>query len=109
VVLQKQPLQGDKGFLARLFDFSFEEFVTPTVITIVFVLMVAVSVLFMAGSLLSALSEGGATALVGLIMAPIGFLLWVLIARMWLELVAVIFRLAQLVENIERELRSRSA
>jgi hypothetical protein len=101
-------MQGDKGFLARLFDFSSEEFVIPTVILIVFVLMVGVSALVALGFLLQGLNEGGAGALLALILAPIGFLFWVLVGRMWLELVAVIFRLVHLVEQIEQDLRSRT-
>ncbi len=85
---------GDKGFFGSLFDFSFSEFITPRIIKLLFVLAIIVSgiaalVMFFAG-----IATGGAGAFLAIIGAPLLFLLYVIMARVWLEVIMVMFRIA---------------
>ena len=94
------------GFFKRLFDLSFKEFVTTKIVTLLFILAIVIAGLVSIGVLISGLSRGGAMAFVSLIMAPIVFFLYVLFSRIWLEVLIVMFRIAEntttLVE-LERE------
>jgi Domain of unknown function (DUF4282) len=87
---------GSKGFLASLFDFGFTSFVTPTVIKVLYVLI-------MIGTVLSALAftiaAFKASAIFGLGVLIIGDPLFIIIVmafyRIILEFFVVIFRVAE--------------
>ena len=99
------------GFFKRLFDLSFKEFVTTKIVTFLFILAIVLAGLFALGILISGISRGGGMAFVSLIIAPIVFFLYVLLSRIWLELIIVLFRVAEntttLVE-LEQEKKSKS-
>lgn len=79
-------LSIEKGFFASLFDFSMKEIITPKIIRIVFVISVAII------ALLAVLSVF-ATFPLGLILAPIFFVISVIFTRIYLELIIVIFNI----------------
>ena len=83
------------GFFKRLFDLSFKEFITTKIVSFIFVVTIVLAGLFALGILISGLSKGGGAAFISLIMAPIAFFVYVLFARIWLELVIVVFRIAE--------------
>lgn len=85
----------NKGFLGSLFDLSFSEFVTTRIIKLLFILAILVSGLSALFILIRMFSVGFGRGLLGLIVAPILFLLSVLISRIWLEVVIVLFRIAE--------------
>lgn len=82
-----------KGFLGALFDFSFKELITTKVIKLVYILGIGVAALGSIVMLVAGLLQGGAGA-ASIIVAPLMFLLWVIGLRIWLELVMVIFKIA---------------
>ena len=85
---------GDKGFFGSLFDFSFSEFITPRIIKLLFVLAIIISAIFAIMMFVAGISEGGGTAFLSLIGAPLLFLLYVIMARVWLEVIMIMFRIA---------------
>jgi glycerol-3-phosphate acyltransferase PlsY len=90
----------DKGFLGALFDLSFSEFVTTKLVKILYILLlilVAIGlVIGLITSVISLFSRGGFLAgLMGLIFTPIGALIWVIMARVWMEIIIVVFRIAE--------------
>ena len=86
----------EKGFFGRLFDLSFNEFITTKIIKVLYVLSMigagfwALSVLFTGFATKSFGSVVG-----GLVGAPIAFVLCVILARIWLETLIVLFRIAE--------------
>ncbi len=87
---------NNEGILGALFDFSFSTFVTTKIVKILYVLGVALSALIALIILVSGLASGSVLmALGGIILAPIAFLIYVLVCRIWLELVVVVFRIAE--------------
>jgi hypothetical protein len=85
----------NKGFFGGLFDLTFTEFVTIRVIKVLFVLAIIISGVFAVGILIAGFAGGAARGLLALIGAPIVFLLYVLGARIWLEVIIVLFRIAE--------------
>jgi hypothetical protein len=90
-------LMDQKSFLGALFDVSFSSFITTRIIKVLFLLQTAVAgiaSLMIAGA---GFAQGGFfMGLLSLvIVAPLVFLLWVLMIRVQLELVMVIFRIAE--------------
>ena len=84
-----------KGFFGSLFDLSFTEFITTRIIKLLFILAIIGSGLGALGIVVTASRAGGAAIALGIILAPIVFFLYVLCARIWLELIIVIFRIAE--------------
>jgi len=83
-----------KGFLRSLYDFGFESLVTTRIIRFLYGLLVVVYsiaavILFFAG-LLSGTAGG---ILLAIFAIPIGYLLYVIAARVWMEFLIVVFRM----------------
>ena len=86
----------EKGFFGRLFDLSFNEFLTTKIIKVLFVLAIIASAfggLSVMLGLFATKSVGGAIA--GLFAGPIVFVLYVILARVWMETLIVLFRIAE--------------
>lgn len=82
-----------KGFFAALFDFSFTSFITLKFLKVIYALLVAMILLTGLVSLLAAVSQGGVLILVGLVLVPVMTLVYLVFARVALELVAMFFRI----------------
>ncbi len=84
-----------RSFISNVFDFSFDTFVTTRIIKILFVLAIIGSGIQALVLLLSSFAGGVASGLLGLILCPILFLVMVVLSRVWLELIIVVFRIAE--------------
>jgi len=84
-----------KGLLGSLFDLSFTEFVTTRVIKVLYVLAIVMATIGAFGLLMSGIAKGGGMAFFSILLAPIAFFLYVLMARIWLEVIIVLFRIAE--------------
>lgn len=85
----------NKGFFGGLFDLSFTEFMTIRIIKVIFVLAIILSGVLAVGMLVAGIAGGVAKGALALIAAPIVFILYVLVARIWLEVIIVLFRIAE--------------
>ncbi|HEU0102342.1 MAG TPA: DUF4282 domain-containing protein [Mycobacteriales bacterium] len=85
----------NKGIVASLFDLDFRTFVTMRFLKVIYVIVIvgiALSALFFFFALAR---QGAGGALAGLIVVPIGALLYLVFARVYLELIALLFRIAE--------------
>lgn len=85
-----------KGFFAGLFDFSFTNFITLRFMKVIYAILVVVvclaGALFFLGALLS-LANGEAQGVILLILSPLITLLYLVMARIWMEMIALFFRI----------------
>lgn len=100
-----------KSFFSQLFDLSFSRFVTPSIIRVVFIIAIIAAGLGALGTLGTASlagGRGGGGFLLGLIMAVVAFFVSVIVARISLEAVVALFRIAEntrtLAEAARREM-----
>ena len=85
-----------KGFFGRLFDLSFNEFITTKIITVLYVCaMVGAGVWGLPILFGGFASKSFGGILAGLVLAPIAFLVGTILARIWLETLIVLFRIAE--------------
>jgi len=89
-----------KGFFASLFDFSFSSFITTKIIKVLFILAIIGSAIGALFILFTGFSSGFFGALVALVLAPLAFLIYTILARVWLEIVIVLFRIAENTQKI---------
>ena len=85
-----------KGFLAALFDFNFDTFITPKIIKAVYIVVTALIGLAAVGFLLSAVISGEpGIILMALIGVPLAAIVYLALARMTLELYFAVVRLSE--------------
>jgi hypothetical protein len=87
-----------KGFISGLFDFGFTSFITlrfmKVIYAIIVVLVLLVGVVFLLGAITS-LANGEARGLFLLVLAPLATLLYLVMARIWMEMIALFFRIGE--------------
>jgi len=85
-----------EGFFKSLFDFSFSTFITSRVIKILYILFVLGATLAALTMIIGGFARGAGTGLFTLLIgAPLVFLIWVIGARVSLEIIIVIFRIGE--------------
>jgi hypothetical protein len=93
------PSPESKSFLGRLFDLSFSEFVTPSLIKIIFLIGIVLSGLMALLVFVSLANQGGGGVVAGIVLAPLIFFVYVLMARVFSEIYLVIFRIEENTRN----------
>lgn len=98
---------NDRGFFGSLFDFSFDNFVAPKLIKFLFVLsLILISVaaigwvIFGFAAMASGDDTGALVGLLTIVLAPIIWFLYVMGARVWLELLIVVFKISEDLKDI---------
>ncbi len=103
-----------KGFLSSLYDLSFHAFITPKIIQIVYVLaLVGVamgSLAYLGSAFVPEYSFFGppqepsfGSILLHIILTPIIFVIGSIGARIYLEFIVAVFRIAENTESLRRE------
>jgi hypothetical protein len=87
------PERSEGPFFQRLFDMSFSKFVTPSVIKLLFILAIVVVSLFALFTFIAGLVTITRGGFLLVILSPLYWLLGVIYARVFLELVIILFRI----------------
>ena len=82
-----------QSFFSGLFDFSFKEYVTPKIIRVIFVILIVFAALGALALLVTSAQGGGFGLVLGIIFAVVGFFLYVILFRIYLEVVSALFRI----------------
>lgn len=89
-------LSDTKGFIASLFDFGFTSFVTTKVVKVLYVLIMALLALGTLGFVISAFAVKPILGIfVLVIVGPILFFVYLAVWRIFLEILIIIFRIAE--------------
>ena len=111
-----QQNESPNGFFGTLFDFSFSQFVTSQLVSILYLLFlvfVGLGLLIALGSGVLKLFHGDFLgALFAIIFSPLVAIIAVVIGRVYLELIIVIFKIAEntkaMAVNQEKMLQEKS-
>ena len=74
-----------------IFDLSFKKYVTPTVIRVLFILVMVFAALGWLFAVIGGFSSSAGAGIGALILGGVFFLMWILLYRVFFELVMVIF------------------
>lgn len=83
------------SMLKTLLDYRFTRFITVNIIQVLYVIGAAVALFFTLASVVISFQAGAVMGILALLFAPVVFLIYVLILRVYLELIVVIFRIAE--------------
>lgn len=89
------PKVDHKGFFAALFDFSLTSFVTLKFLKLIYIVVTVLVCLGTVGAFFAFVLQGGVGILIGVIFVPLVGLLYLIIARVYVELIAVLFRIGE--------------
>ena len=89
------PASSSKGFFGRLFDLSFSEFVTPSIIKLIFIVGIVLAALMSLVVFAAFANQGGGAVVAGLVFAPLVFFVYVLFARVLSEVYLILFRIEE--------------
>ena len=87
------PLAG-KGFFASLFDFGFTSFITLQLLSVIYGIVVVLVVLASVFAIGAGIYRGGAS-LFAIVVVPIAALIYLVLARVSMEMIALFFRIGQ--------------
>jgi len=97
----------DKGFLGTLFDFSFSEFITTKVIKVLLGLAMIANAIITIAMIVGAFQAGWLGGILVIILSPLIYLVLMLFSRIYLELIIVIFRIAENLMAIREKLGAK--
>lgn len=99
----------EKGFIGTMFDFSFSQFVTTKVIKFLLVIAMILAAIIAISIIVSGFAAAWWKGLIALILSPVIYLLIMLGFRIYLELIIVIFRIAENLVSIREKLTAPDA
>lgn len=84
------------SFFSALFDFSFSSYIAPKLVKALYVLsIIAAALMMLVTIIVTFASDRPVTGVITLLLSPFFFLLYVCLARLYLEFFIVIFRIAE--------------
>lgn len=98
-----RPVSTSSSFFTSLFDFSFQTMITPTIVKVLYIFVIAGAGLTAVMMLLSGITAarfGGGFGVVFIVLAPALFLVMVIYGRVLLEVVITFFRMGDDVAKI---------
>ena len=84
-----------KGLFAGLFDVSFTTFITLKFLRVIYIVLMVLILLAGLTFLLRGLTQGGGTAVAAIVLVPVFMLLYLVFARISMELIALFFRIGE--------------
>jgi hypothetical protein len=103
---QPDPVQGpDRGFFGSLLDTNFNSLITPKLITFLYVVSIIILALGTLAFVISGFAHSAGSGVLLLILAPIGALIYLIVIRLWLELIVVTFKIRDATEETARNTR----
>jgi hypothetical protein len=102
--------RGEKGFIGSLFDFSFDSFVTPKIIKVLYVLLTLWTLLLGLSFLIIGFKTGGVAGGIAvlIIVEPIFILLTLGVFRVVLEAFMVVFRIYEETKKISEKTENQA-
>jgi len=98
-VLHATHLTEDKGFFERLLDFSFQYFITQKYAKLLYGIHLLLGLIVGTWFVFTGFQTSTSQGLLTLLLALVGYFLWILYVRVTLEFLVAMFRTA---ENIAR-------
>jgi hypothetical protein len=102
-------MEQPKGFFGALFDFTFTDFITSKMIRLLYILLIIAAGIGTIIIIVAAFAKSAAFgALTLLILGPIAFLVGVICIRVYMEIIIVLFRIAENTNIIAKSHQSKT-
>ena len=103
------PDGNQRGFLESLMDTRFDSLITPKLIRFLYVVSMVVLAIGTLITVVAAFADKASTGIIVLILAPLIALIYLIVVRLWLELIVVTFKIRDAAEQISSNTRRAGA
>lgn len=100
---------AQRGFFSSLMDTRFDSLITPKLIRFLYVVSMIVLPIGVIAAIIVAFTEGVGGGILTLIFAPIGAVIWLIVVRLYLELIVVTFKIRDAADEVARNTRRAGA
>jgi len=91
-----------QDFFSTLFDFSFSEFVTTKIIKVIYGIGVLFAGIVAIAFIVKGFDASAFLGILALIVSPVVFIIYIILIRVWLEVVIVLFKISEDVQNMAK-------
>lgn len=92
--------ESGSGFFESLMDTRFDHLITPKLIRFLYVANMIILALGTLAVIISGFTHSAGSGILLLILAPIGALIYLIVVRLWLELIVVTFKIREAAEKV---------
>jgi uncharacterized protein DUF4282 len=103
-----QP-QKQRGFLEALMDTRFDSLITPMLIRFLYVVSMILLTIGVIVVVIASFADKPGNGVLALILAPLGALIYLIVIRLWLELIVVTFKIREAAEQVADNTRQPGA
>lgn len=97
--VEEQASSREKGLMANLMDFSFQRMVTPRMLKMLYGLHLLVGLIVATGFVFDGFKTSTSNGLLALVLGVAGLFFWIVYCRIIVEVLAVVFRAAEVITN----------
>ena len=97
--VEQQAMPRDKSLIENLLNFSFERMLTPRMLKMLYGVHLLIGLIAAVWFVFSGFHTSTSDGLLALILGFAAMLLWIVYCRVVVELLAVVFRAAQVITN----------
>jgi hypothetical protein len=97
--VEGQAIPRENGLVENLMDFSFQRFVTPRMLKLLYGVHLLIGLIAAVWFVFNGFQTSTSNGLLALILSVAAMLLWIVYCRVAVELLAAIFRAAQVIAN----------
>lgn len=97
--VEGQALPRENGLIENLMDFSFQRLVTPRMLKMLYSIHLLIGLVAAVWVVFSGFQTSTSNGLLALILAVPALMLWIVYCRIVVELLAAIFRAAEVITN----------
>lgn len=103
------PPATQRGFFESLMDTRFDSLITPKLIRFLYVVSMIVLAVGVIVVIIAAFADKVGSGILALIFAPLGALIYLIVIRLWLELIVVTFKIRDAAEEVADNTRRTTA
>jgi hypothetical protein len=97
--IEGQAIPRENGLIENLMDFSFQRLVTPRMLKLLYSVHLLIGLIAAVWFVFSGFQTSTSNGLLALILGVPAMLLWIVYCRIAVELLAAVFRAAQVITN----------
>ena len=97
--VEQQAAPREKSLIENLLDFSFERMLTPRMLKVLYGVHLLIGLIAAVWFVFSGFQKSTSNGVLALIISFAAMLLWIVYCRVVVELLAVVFRAAQVITN----------
>jgi hypothetical protein len=97
--VEEHAIPRENGIIENLMDFSFQRMVTPRMLKLLYGVHLLIGLIAAVWFVFSGFQQSTSNGLLALILGFVAMLLWIVYCRVAVELLAAVFRAAQVITN----------